>query len=278
MKRAGLANVRKRYGIHRRLITELVRGGVVQPQRGERREYRFSFQEVVLLRMAQDLIRCGIAPKTMSRFLKRLRDRMPAMPAAGVRLAMAGREIVFRDNGKLCNIDGQLILDFGEPPLPAASVIALERDAERVTGDGKLFKELSAEGFYAAALAQEQNDPWQAADYYRKAIGIAPDYAAAYANLACLLIEAAQYGQAHVVLRQGVARCPDNALLHFNLGIVLEETGKPARALARYRHAIALQPAFADAHYNAARLCERLGHTRAAVRHLNAYRRLERAT
>lgn len=271
MKRVGIGDVRKRYGIHRRLITEMVRGGFVQPQRGAKREYRFSFQDIVLLRMAQELIRSGIAPKKTSRFLLRLRERMPAIPAAGLRFSTAGRDIVIRENGSLCTIDGQMILDFDSDPHTAAPapVVALQ-----AAGTPHAIR-LSAEAVYRAALALEPTQPLQAVQHYFKVIHIDQTYAAAYVNLGCLLIDGGNYAEADIVLKEGIEHCPDNALLHFNLGIVFEETGKPASALARYRHAIDLKPAFADAHYNAARLCETLGHAKAALRHLNAYRRLE---
>lgn len=242
MKRFGLSNVRKRYGIHRRLITELVRDGVVQPQRGTKREYRFCFQDVVLLRMAQELIRSGIAPKKTSRFLLRLRERMPTMPAAGLRFSTAGRDIVIRENGRLFTIDGQMILDFDANLHAAApiSVVALQAGGVAHTTS------VSAETVYRAALAAEQTQPLQAVQHYLKVIQIDPTYAAAYVNLGCLLIDGGNYSEADMVFKDGIAHCPDNALLHFNLGIVFEEAGKPGSALAQYRHAVDLKPTFAS--------------------------------
>jgi tetratricopeptide (TPR) repeat protein len=47
-------------------------------------------------------------------------------------------------------------------------------------------------------------------------------------------------------------------------------------ALESYNTSLRLAPELADAHYNAARLHEQLGDAKKALRHLNAYRRLER--
>jgi tetratricopeptide (TPR) repeat protein len=51
--------------------------------------------------------------------------------------------------------------------------------------------------------------------------------------------------------------------------------GRRPAALQAYREALALQDDLADCHYNLALLYEAAGQTRAALRHLNAYRRLQ---
>jgi tetratricopeptide (TPR) repeat protein len=273
MSHLGLSDVRGRYGVHPRLITELVRSGFVRPQRGKRREYRFSFQDVVLLRMAQDLRQAGMTLRKTTRFLKRMKERIPVMPAAGMRLSTAGREIVLRENGQLSNIDGQLVLEFGSTTVDTGCLVpALHHEHENAVCSTAL----TADDWYYAALETEKAEPLEAVYRYRCAIEADAQYANAYVNLGCLLIEGEQYLEARTVLQEGLNHCPDNALLHFNLAIVLEESGKPPAALNHYRQAIALKPSFADAHFNAARLCEVLGDTQAAVQHLNAFRRLER--
>jgi tetratricopeptide (TPR) repeat protein len=46
--------------------------------------------------------------------------------------------------------------------------------------------------------------------------------------------------------------------------------------LASYEQCLQLAPDMADAHYNLASLHEQLGNRQKALRHLNAYRRLQR--
>ncbi|MEO8527064.1 MAG: tetratricopeptide repeat protein, partial [Caldimonas sp.] len=75
---------------------------------------------------------------------------------------------------------------------------------------------------------------------------------------------------------EALRRFPDEALLHFNRAVALEDKGRPADALAGYNTSLQLDPDLADAHYNAARLHEQLGDAKKALRHLSAYRRLER--
>ncbi|MDB5797547.1 MAG: tetratricopeptide repeat protein, partial [Paucimonas sp.] len=72
MKSFTLDGLQKKYGIRRGVITELMRGGFIEPARGKRREYRFSFHDLVLMRMAQDLHGAGISARKLTRFLKDL--------------------------------------------------------------------------------------------------------------------------------------------------------------------------------------------------------------
>jgi tetratricopeptide (TPR) repeat protein len=75
---------------------------------------------------------------------------------------------------------------------------------------------------------------------------------------------------------EALRRRPDEALLHFNRAVALEDQGRLVDALESYNTSLRLAPELADAHYNAARLHEQLGDAKKALRHLNAYRRLER--
>ena len=81
--------------------------------------------------------------------------------------------------------------------------------------------------------------------------------------------------EAEAVYRKGIAQCPSEALLRYNLGVLLDEMGRRPAALQAYREALALQDDLADCHYNIALLYEAAGQARAALRHLNAYRRLQ---
>jgi tetratricopeptide (TPR) repeat protein len=57
--------------------------------------------------------------------------------------------------------------------------------------------------------------------------------------------------------------------------VLLDEMGRRPAALQAYQEALALQSDLTDCHYNIALLYEAAGQTRAALRHLSAYRRLQ---
>ena len=70
--------------------------------------------------------------------------------------------------------------------------------------------------------------------------------------------------------------CPGSALLHFNRGVALDHLDRLDEAVASYERALELDETLADAHFNLARLRQEAGDERAALRHFNAYRRLQR--
>jgi tetratricopeptide (TPR) repeat protein len=219
-----------------------------------------------MMRMAQDLFALGISAKKTTRFLQNLRRELPETSLAGMRLTAAGKELVVRQDGRLRNSQGQMVLDFAAQE--TANLSILPAPARSMTPR-------SAQEWHSAALLAEASDPVKAVECYRKAIEADRSYADAYVNLGCLLLTGKQYLEAFVVLEEGVTQCPKHPLLHFNLAIANEELERPHDALASYAAALRLDARLADAHFNAARLHEALGHKAQAIRHYNAYRKLE---
>ena len=76
------------------------------------------------------------------------------------------------------------------------------------------------------------------------------------------------------VVRATVAD-PGYVLAYFDLGNVLDELERPDESIAAYCQAVALAPRYADAHYNLALAYERKGMSRPALRHWQAYVRLD---
>ncbi len=64
-------------------------------------------------------------------------------------------------------------------------------------------------------------------------------------------------------------------LAYFDLGNVLDELDRPDESIAAYCQAVALAPRYADAHYNLALAYERKAQHRPALRHWQAYVRLD---
>ena len=85
-------------GISRAVIQGLVDAGFVSPTRGKRREYRFTFQDIIVLRAAQGLSSAKIPARKIVRSLQRLREALPVeLPLTGLRIAAVGNEIVVKD-------------------------------------------------------------------------------------------------------------------------------------------------------------------------------------
>lgn len=254
-------------GLSRSVILRLVASGYVKPARGPRREYRFSFPDMVLLRTAQGLQAAQIPSRRIVRSLRRLREHLPAqMPLTGLRIAAVGNEVVVRDGGTPWQADsGQLLFDFDAPAqaTPSGTVSSLRRLAAPPGAD-----------WFRRGVELERTDPAGAEAAYRQAIEKAPEVADAYLNLGVLLGEAGRPSEAAAVYRLGLLRCPGEALLHFNLGVALEDLQQFDAAIAAYEACLAIDTGMADAHFNAARLHDQLGRAKRAIRHYSAYRRL----
>lgn len=277
-----LRSLEQMLGLSRSVIAGLIAAGYVTPQRGPRREYRFSFQDVVLLRTAHHLQAANIAPRRLMRSLKLLRERLPPeVPMSGLRITAVGNDVAVREGSAHWEArTGQLLLDFevradqgvvtmlqrSPPEPPAAPESAAQWAATR-----------SAADWFCAGEAMEEHDRAGAEAAYRQALALSPDHVYAHVNLGALLCESGRCGEAVALYERAVQIAPDVPSVHFNAGIALEDQHREADALASYRRCLDLAPDLADAHYNAARLCEKLGDGQGAVRHYAAYRRLQKA-
>jgi len=285
-------------GLSRSVITRLVDSGFVTPARGPRREYRFSFQDMVLLRTAQGLQAAQIAPRRIVQSLRRLRERLPEnLPLSGLRIGAVGNEVVVRDGGTPWHADsGQLLFDFdlpagngprasatvrmlGSRPRPGVSTAdpapAPVPDTSNATAANEADSAAAAERWFHRAVQLEARDAPAAEAAYRRAIAAAPRHADAYLNLGVLLGEQGRHAEAVSLYRQGLKAGIGSALLHFNLAVALEDLHQPTAAAAAYEQCLVLEPSMADAHFNLARLHDLHGQERQAIRHYSAYRRLK---
>lgn len=270
-----LKRVQQVLGLSRRVIAALVAQGFVRPERGPRNQLRFTFQDMVLLRTAHSLRRGHVPPRRILRALSVLRRDLPAtVPLSGLRISAQGSAVMVRDaQGPRDAASGQFLLDFelqqdGEDhfavvellvsPMPDAATQADQ--AEEAFGRGEA---LEAEDRLGAMLA------------YREAIALNPRCVNAYVNLGAILCEDGACEAAAEVFAAALAHGVADPLLHFNHGIVLEDAGRPHEAADSYRAALGLRPELADAHHNLGLLLDRLGDPQGALRHLNAYRRLD---
>ncbi len=247
--------------------------GYLAPDRGPRNAYRFSFQDLVLLRTAKALGEARIPPRRIRRALRNLtRQLPPGRSLSGVRISSEGDRVVARDGGTAWNPESeQVLLDFEIAELAAqAGPVArrLAREARRSP------EPLTAEQWYDLGVDFETAAPGDARDAYARAIALEPRHVAARVNLGRLLQEAGSPAEAAIQYRAVLEAQPRHPTAAFNLGTALEDLGRPADAIAAYRMAIESDDDFADAHFNLARLYERAGKRTAALRHLNAYRRL----
>ncbi len=261
-----LREVGRLLGLPRSIICGLIDAGFVSPSRGRRREFRFTFQDLVVLRAAQSLVAAKLPTTRILRSLRRLRTQLPPqLPLSGLRVEAVGDSVVVRDgDAQWQPDDGQYVLRF-HVASPASRLAFLDAPAAPEPADDRLFDQ---------GMELEEIDPAAACDRYRRAIAANPAHLGAYTNLGRLLHERAQFAAAEAAYRDGLARCGSDGTLLFNLAILLEDLKRPREAADAYRAALARMPDLPEAHYNLAMLCEAAGERQEAIRHLAAYRRL----
>lgn len=285
MQSYSVRDVERLLQLSRATIRRLVHAGFVKPERGARREYRFSFQDLIVLRTARALIEAKVPRRRIHRSLRELRQHLPeSTPLSGLCIRAIGDRVVVREGQSHWDVgDGQYLLGFdvsiehGElkvsnPPAPIIAQVPSAAVAPVATGAGSEGEEVAAS--FELALGLEVSDPLAALDAYQRVVTREPAYTAAWINRGRLLHALGRMSEAETLYRLALERCGADGLLLFNLAVLLEDLERPSAALETYQSAIDAEPGLADAHYNLARLYEHLGDARHAIRHLGHYRRL----
>lgn len=255
----------------------LVRAGFVKPARGPRRAFRFSFQDLIVLRTARALIDARVPARRIRRSLERLRQDLPSsVPLSGLAISAVGDRVVVRDGESRWQADsGQYVLGLDVTlENGALQVVEHPASAAPATAAAPAAADAPARDWFSEALTLEPIDPGGAVAAYLKAAEERPNEPAAWINLGRLLHLLGKTAEAESVYRRGLSHVGLDPLLLFNQAVLLEDIGKTNAALAAYQSALAADPDLADGHYNLARLYESLGKPQHAIRHLGEYRRL----
>jgi tetratricopeptide (TPR) repeat protein len=231
-------DVARLLGLTETQVRSQARAGFLTPERGPRNGYRFSFQDLVLLRTARELAQARVPPHRIRRALRDL---------AQIHIDFAGAE---------------------PPGRPAALSRTLRTDAPVCV------ESRTAWEWFDLGLELEAADPAQSCHAYCQALSIDPELSDAHVNLGRLLQLAGRTREAIEHYGRSLRRDGTDPTGAFNLGTALEELGRWRAALSAYLRALEIDPRFADAHFNLARLYEQLGRRTEAIRHLRAYKQL----
>lgn len=254
-------------------IRGLIKAGFVEPARGARREYRFSFQDLIVLRAARALIEAKVSRRRITRALKDLRQHLPdTVPLSGLSISAVGDRVVVRDGKAHWQVDdGQYLLGL-DVSIEGGVLRVIDRAEEASPPNANATT--AVEDWFDKALELESINPTAALQAYERATAANPSDAAAWTNWGRLLHEQGDTRGAERIYRRALEHSEPDALLQFNYGVLLEDLERIPEALEAYQRAIAEDPTLADGHYNLARLYEAMGKKQHAIRHLGQYRRL----
>ena len=234
---------------------------------------QLSFRDLSALRTVKALVDAGLPLPRVRKELARIQAATGASIAELTVEARGGQvHVCGADIGE--PLAGQLALQFEPPRERTGELREFARAADAPTLAFAL--PATADQWMERAANIEERDPVAAIDAYRRSLALCPDSTEAWINLGRLFAETGDAVAAHDCFRSALERDPDEATAYYNLGVLAQDAGKEADAIAAYRRALELDPQLAEAHYNLATLFDQSGDSRAAIRHINEYRKLTR--
>jgi tetratricopeptide (TPR) repeat protein len=236
----------------------------------------YTFFDLLQVKKVRDLCARNVRPIEIRESLTAMQKQAAGMenPLLEASAFTSGRHrVAFRHEGRLLEpIAGQFMFDFSPEekvvasvPVPKSSPVPQEPAAADVA-------ELFARG---VALEEDPRNQLQAIAMYERVLELDPEHAAAHINLGTLYYNRQDYGAAEQHYREALRIDSRYALAHFDLGNVLDETGRAGEAVQSYLTALQLAPTYADAHYNLALAYEKIREPRKALKHWQAYVKLD---
>lgn len=262
-------------GLSEAQVRRWARAGLVEPSKDSHGRWRYSFQDLALLRTAAKLLRSHLTPNRVTRALRMIREQLPAgRPLSAVRIFVTGQRVVVKDRLASWEPESrQGSLDFDVQSLSQEIAPPIRR---RSPTNGERVEDSAADLYQAALDLELAGRGEEARSAYEAALGRDPMLVGARINLGRLLHAANRITEAEALYRAALEQDPGNAVAAFNLGVALEDQGATDAAAEAYRRALKIDDGYADAHFNLSRLLEAGGDTRGALRHLSAFKRLLR--
>jgi len=226
----------------------LVKCGVISPVLRTNADTFFAFQDVAIIKQANDEVDQGGSFRSV------------------VRALLAARR-------------GQLTFDFRLDAAPAKILTLQPRPdppAQAPASSRLRDTELAEEYFRDGSALDDGDESSQerAAAAYRKALEIDPYLVAALINLANIHYSRDELAEAQALYERAIGLESDFFEAHFNLGNIYHDLGRYAEGQRCYDEALRLNPYYADTHFYLAVTLEKMGLSQDARPHWLAYQQL----
>ncbi len=269
--------------------------GIVGPSIRRSGRALYTFQDLISIKVAKDLLEQGLSLQAVRKSLESLRAALPHVerPLTELRILADGdRVVVAGQDAPYDAATGQVVMQFAVAALSqrVAEVLPLPGREEAAPADvpapapvvraaAPAPREPEPTSAYAAFLAAgeaaDAGEIERAERLYRRAVELDEHLAAAWTNLGSLLERRGARGEARSACEQALALDPEQPEARYNLANLLADVGETELAVAEYRRVAATCPHFADAHFNLALALLRAGQSAGARAHLARYLELD---
>ena len=252
--------------------------GFVGPSEKRGGRAMYSFQDLIGVKAAKELLDRGLSVQRVRKTLEALRGQLPSLdrPLEHLRVLSDGDRLVVIDDGAAFEpLSGQCVMDFDLGSLGgrAAEVMELRRPDPATSNDPPpTAYERFLEG---TRLDGDPAGEEAALEAYREALALDPNLAAAHTNCGNLLHRRGRLDEARRAFEAALAVDPEQPEARYNLANLYDELGEPERAVAEWYRVVSACPEFADAHFNLAAACLRDGARARARAHLERYLALD---
>jgi tetratricopeptide (TPR) repeat protein len=245
--------------------------GFVGPSARDSGRAVYTFQDLVGVKAAKELLDGGITMQRARKSLTALRAALPGVdqPLSRLRVLSDGEKVVVRESGATFEpLSGQLVMDFALDALQAR--VADVRQVAAHEPDRGAYHWFQ-EGVRLEGLGRDS----EACAAYERALAADALLAAAHTNLGNLYHRRGEGERARAAYEAALALDPEQPEARYNLGNLYDELGDPTRAVAEWYRVIAACPKFADAHFNLAAALLGDGAPEPARLHLHRYLQLD---
>jgi tetratricopeptide (TPR) repeat protein len=246
--------------------------GFVGPSAKANGRAAYTFQDLVGLKAAKELLDRGITLKCVRKNLEALRQQMPEIsrPLAQLRIVSDGdRLVVLDEQTRFEPTTGQLVMDFALGALET-QVAELKRTPAALEDDSAYAWFVEGQRLEQAGAPDEE-----AMAAYTRALEGDPGLAGAHTNLGNLFYRRGDAATARRHYHAALTLDGEQPEARYNLANLLAELGEEEQAIAEWYRVISSCPEFADAHYNLALALEREGSHERARSHLERYLSLD---
>ncbi len=242
---------------------------------------QLSFRDLSALRTVKALVDAGLPLPRVRRELARIQQALPpGATLAELTVEARAGQVHVRGTAEAGAHAGQLALPFqldiapAEPPPVLGELRELPRGPDAPVPVA--VSPATADQWLARGVTLEERDPVAAIDAYRRSLRLRPECTEAWINLGRLFAESGDAAAARDCFKSALDVDAGDATAYYNLGVLAQDAGKEGDAIDMYRRALELDGQLAEAHYNLATLFDQSGDSRAAIRHINEYRKLTR--